>query len=103
LVEDEDLIAFWISLVVTFVHGTGYLVRLVASLTSETGGAGQRAWRNDEAFPLQVVAVVPCKLISGVDSFLCGLVYLRAWKISLSLASERKVYQILFFSASTVW
>jgi hypothetical protein len=59
LVEDKDLIAFWISLVVTFGHGSGCLVRLVASVTWETGGAGKRACRYNEAFPLKVVAVVP--------------------------------------------
>jgi hypothetical protein len=78
LVEEEDFMAFWISSVVSFGHGSWWLVRSVATLLWETGGARKRAWWNTEAFSLKVVAVAPWKMISHVGSFLRGLVYLRA-------------------------
>jgi hypothetical protein len=55
--EEEDFMAFWISSVVTFGHGSWWLVGLVASLIWETGDTGKRAWQNTEAFSRKVVAV----------------------------------------------
>jgi hypothetical protein len=51
--------AFWIPSVVSFGHGSWWLVGLVSWLIWETGDAGKRAWQNAQALSLKVVAVAP--------------------------------------------
>ena len=103
LLDEEDMMAFRISLCVARGHGKRLvgMVGFGSGSRLAVGGGGKSAFWKSLAFFAKVFAVTSCRVISGVGSVLLGLVYRMAVKISLPRAPWRKLFQFFDFVSRT--
>ena len=101
LLDEEDIMAFRISLCVARGHGKRRVGVVGSGSRLAVSGGGKSALRKSLAFSANVFAVTSCRVMSGVGSVLLGLVYRMAVKISLPRAPWRKLFQFFDFASRT--